>query len=85
MERATPMPRLRGGGDTWFNLIHLPDNPLPHRMRIPHQHPDASVTADGSDLWCGQIHRKEAADGLVTQIVKWMSELCVVLCLHRPV
>jgi hypothetical protein len=39
-------------------------------MRIPHQHPDASVTADGSDLWCGQIHRKEAADGLVTQIVK---------------
>lgn len=24
MERATPMPRLRGGGDTWFNLYIFP-------------------------------------------------------------
>jgi hypothetical protein len=29
-----------------ISLVHLLDNPLPHRMRIPHQHPDVPMTAD---------------------------------------
>jgi hypothetical protein len=34
---------------------------LPHRMRVPHQHPDVPMAADRSDLRRGQAHLKETA------------------------
>jgi hypothetical protein len=34
-----------------LSLVHLLDNPLSHRMGVPHQHPDVPMTADrGADL-----------------------------------
>jgi hypothetical protein len=48
-----------------ISLVHLLDDPLPHRMRVSHQHPDVSMTADRGHLRRGQAHLKEAADGLV--------------------
>ena len=29
-----------------LSLVHLLDDPLPHRVRIPHQHPDVPMTTD---------------------------------------
>ena len=53
-----------------LSLVHLLDNPLPHRMRIPHQHPDVPMTADRSDLGRGQAHLEEAANGLVAKVME---------------
>jgi hypothetical protein len=53
-----------------ISLVHLLDDPLPHRVRIPHQHPDVTVPTDRSDLRRSQAHLKEAADSLVTQVVE---------------
>jgi hypothetical protein len=46
-------------------LVHLLDDPLPHWVRIPHQHPDVTVPTDRGDLRRGQAHLEEPADSLV--------------------
>jgi hypothetical protein len=50
-----------------LSFVYLLNNPLPHRMRMPHQHPDVPVPADRSDLGRGQAHFEEAADGFVAE------------------
>jgi hypothetical protein len=53
-----------------LSLVHLLDDPLPHRVRIPHQHADVPMAADRSHLTRCHTHLEEAADGFMAEIVE---------------
>ena len=50
--------------------IHLGNDALSGGMRVAKQHPYFSMTADQCDLRDRQAHLKEAADGLMSEVME---------------